>query len=81
MTASNKKLGDLHDFYADSVRKAMQAHLDAGEPIPPSLLKECREFLKDNDITSTMDPGTPAGDLKAGMPTFEDAEESYAPQH
>lgn len=61
--ADNEKLERLHDAIAEAFLKAIAA----GEP-PASLLKEAREFLKDNSITGAATPNSNLGKLAERVP-------------
>lgn len=63
MAASPDDLSQLHDLLSQSLSSALKQYKDSGEPPPASLIKEIREFLKDNGIDSTMEAGTNASEL------------------
>lgn len=73
---TNKKapldvLEALHGELAESLREAIKKCRKAGEPLPASLVKEIREFLKDNGIEQIPNPANPLGGLSAaavGLP-------------
>lgn len=63
MAADQSKLGDLHELLASVLSAELQRALAAGEAPDARIMKEVREFLKDNGIDSTGEPGTVAADL------------------
>ena len=64
---TDEKLSNLHDALA----KELLDKIKSGEA-SASLIKEAREFLKDNDIYSMPTDGNPLGKLKDQIPEFED---------
>lgn len=63
MTASTDTLCQLHEQLSASLKKALRYYESTGEPPPPSLIKEVREFLKDNGIDAALEPGADATEL------------------
>ena len=65
--ASEKALGELHN----AVAKAFKLQIEAGE-CPASLLKEAREFLKDNGISCDPDAGDVGATLRGADSIMDD---------
>lgn len=63
MAANDDELSRLHNRLAEIFLKRIE-----GEDCPASLLKEAREFLKDNGITSDRVPGKPLDNLVKKLP-------------
>lgn len=67
--ATEKELAGLHNDLASLLKQAIQP--DGEGKINSAALNVARQFLKDNNITSTSD-AKPMADLVDSLPTFED---------
>ena len=65
-----KKLEDLQVYVAETYKTAIDQMHDTGD-FNAALLNGARQMLKDNDIVSLGEQGTPLGDL-AGVLPFDD---------
>jgi hypothetical protein len=77
--ASETELSKLHNELASLLKQAIQPEpvLDregevVGTKINAAALNVARQFLKDNNITSTLD-SKPMRELVADLPSFEDS--------
>lgn len=61
--ATEELLNQLHGTLAEHLRDQIRLAQAGGEPLPASLVKEIREFLKDNGIESLPSSGNPVGRL------------------
>lgn len=61
--AAEELLNQLHGSLAAHLLDQIKSAQGAGEPLPASLVKEIREFLKDNGVESLPQPGSPVGRL------------------
>lgn len=70
---SRKAPGELHELHTKLARYFIEALGAEGDP-PVSLLKEVREFLKDNNITEATlrSVVTEQEPLTVSLPTFEE---------
>lgn len=76
MTELEKMLSKIHTKTAEK----MLEMLESGEELTPAMLNSITKFLKDNDVTASIEPGTPHAALKeefsrldlrsAGLPEF-----------
>lgn len=71
--ALDETLGTLHLKMAEH----LLARVNSGDASAQELAAAIK-FLKDNNITSAVDKGTPLGDLREAFPTFNDHEDEYA---
>jgi hypothetical protein len=69
-----KKLEDLQVYVADTYKVAIDLMHEDGE-FNAALLNGARQLLKDNDIVSLGEKGTPLGDLANLLP-FEDSDKT-----
>lgn len=76
--ASENKLADLHTKLAELLLEAIQPEpvvVDGkvvGTKVNSAALNVARQFLKDNNITATLD-SKPVKDLVDSLPSFEDS--------
>jgi hypothetical protein len=71
--ALDSTLGELHLQMAQH----LLAKVKSGEASAQELAAAIK-FLKDNNITSAVDAGTPLADLRDTFPIFNDNEDEYA---
>lgn len=64
--ASNEALGALHGALADHLKLQIEAAKKDGSQLPASLVKEIREFLKDNGVEQVPTLTNPVGKLLDG---------------
>lgn len=55
MAASQSKLAELHEMLAEIMLEDLRQSKAEGIPLPAANLGVIRQFLKDNDITATVD--------------------------
>ena len=72
MAASREVLNAVHEALA----KELLAKITSGEA-PASLLKEAREFLKDNNISAPLTPTNPLGRLAEAVPFPTEADVAH----
>lgn len=60
MTELEKMLSKIHTKTAEK----MLEMLESGEELTPAMLNSITKFLKDNDVTASIEPGTPHAALK-----------------
>lgn len=68
------KLEDLQIYVADTYKMAIDQMHETGE-FNAAVLNGARQLLKDNDIVSLGEQGTPLGNLAALLP-FEDSDKT-----
>ena len=69
--APEKVLSDLHGMLATVLGEQMKMTDEDGK-VNAAVLNQVRQFLKDNNITSTLD-SKPMADLVDSLPTFDDS--------
>lgn len=67
MAASQSKLAELHEMLAEIMLEDLRQSKEEGIPLPAANLGVIRQFLKDNDITATVD----ADDMKQLREEFQ----------
>lgn len=67
MAASQSKLAELHEMLAEIMLDDLKQSKEEGIPLPAANLGVIRQFLKDNDISASMD----ADDMKAIRDEFQ----------
>ncbi|AKN21206.1 hypothetical protein [Pectobacterium phage Peat1] len=55
MAASQSKLAELHEMLAEVMLDDLKQSKEEGIPLPAANLGVIRQFLKDNDISASMD--------------------------
>lgn len=55
MAASQSKLAELHEMLAEIMLEDLRQSKEEGIPLPAANLGVIRQFLKDNDITASVD--------------------------
>lgn len=55
MAASQSKLAELHEMLAEIMLEDLRQSKEEGIPLPAANLGVIRQFLKDNDITASID--------------------------
>ena len=55
MAASQSKLAELHEMLAEIMLEDLKQSKEEGIPLPAANLGVIRQFLKDNDITASVD--------------------------
>ena len=55
MAASQSKLAELHEMLAEIMLGDLKQSKEEGIPLPAANLGVIRQFLKDNDITASVD--------------------------
>ena len=63
MAAKTSQLGALHELLCKTLQDKLTAAAASEEGIPAALVKEIREFLKDNGIEADPDAGGALGAL------------------
>jgi hypothetical protein len=63
MKATPEALEALHGLLAGHLADQIAAAKKSGDPLPASLVKEIREFLKDNGVEQNALPTNPIGKL------------------
>lgn len=67
MAASQSKLAELHEMLAEIMLEDLRQSKAEGIPLPAANLGVIRQFLKDNDITASVD----ADDMKQLREEFQ----------
>lgn len=67
MAASQSKLAELHEMLAEIMLDDLRQSKEEGIPLPAANLGVIRQFLKDNDITASVD----ADDMKQLREEFQ----------
>lgn len=67
MAASQSKLAELHEMLAEIMLEDLRQSKEEGIPLPAANLGVIRQFLKDNDITASVD----ADDMKQLREEFQ----------
>lgn len=67
MAASQSKLAELHEMLAEIMLEDLKQSKEEGIPLPAANLGVIRQFLKDNDITASID----ADDMKQLREEFQ----------
>lgn len=67
MAASQSKLAELHEMLAEIMLEDLKQSKEEGIPLPAANLGVIRQFLKDNDITASVD----ADDMKQLREEFQ----------
>lgn len=75
--ATENQLSELHGVLARVLKEQMELTDEDGR-VNAAVLNQVRQFLKDNNITSTLD-SKPMKDLVESLPSFED-EPSFHPR-
>ena len=71
MAASQSKLAELHEMLAEIMLEDLKQSKAEGIPLPAANLGVIRQFLKDNDITASVD----ANDMLKLREEFHDLSE------
>lgn len=76
ITATEKELGEIHEYLTDYYKTRLQAARASGEPIPPAELSAINTFLKNNGIECTkQDIEEKFGQIRElKLPAFEEIE-------
>jgi len=69
MAASQSKLAELHEMLAEIMLEDLRQSKEEKIPLPAANLGVIRQFLKDNDISASMD----ADDMKAIREEFKES--------
>lgn len=72
MAASQSKLAELHEMLAEIMLEDLRQSKAEGIPLPAANLGVIRQFLKDNDISASVD----ADDMKAIRDEFKGVTEA-----
>lgn len=67
MAASQSKLAELHEMLAEIMLEDLRQSKEEGIPLPAANLGVIRQFLKDNDISASVD----ADDMKQLREEFQ----------
>lgn len=72
MAASKSRLAELHEMLAEIMLEDLKQSKAEGIPLPAANLGVIRQFLKDNDISASLD----ADDMKAIREEFKETTDS-----
>tara|TARA_Y100000592_G_scaffold89142_1_gene145974 strand:+ start:1331 stop:1579 length:249 start_codon:yes stop_codon:yes gene_type:complete len=72
--STRKQLHDLQVYVANTYKTAIDQMHETGE-FNAAVLNGARQLLKDNDVVTVSDTGTPLGNLAAVLP-FDDDEKT-----
>ena len=74
MTTKRQQLEDLQVLLADTYKQSIQEMKDGDVEINAAILNGARQLLKDNDVVSLSEQGSPLGNLAQVLP-FDDSDE------
>ena len=69
--ATEQAVSELHGLLAVALKEQMMLKDEDGR-VNAAVLNQVRQYLKDNNITSTLD-SKPMADLVDSLPTFDDS--------
>ena len=73
--ATEALLGQLHGALADAHLEALKRAAEKGEDVPAAILKEIREFLRDNGIEVSKASAGRMHQIVDNLPTFDDQQD------
>lgn len=71
--ASEAKLARLHDMVADAMITELDNAMANDLPVSPQMFSAIGKFLKDNEITCSLDGNTGASELSEKVAGYRDA--------
>ncbi|MAN61519.1 MAG: hypothetical protein CMI60_06170 [Parvibaculum sp.] len=74
MTTKREQLENLQVLLADTYKQSIQEMKDGEVEVNAAILNGARQLLKDNDVLSLSEQGSPLGNLAEVLP-FDDKDE------